>query len=341
MYCKYCGKQLSNNARFCDRCGHNVGRISQQGSSRQSSSGRSYPYGHEDLYSYEKNRSSGYSKYQKYKREQQRRAAEEKRRKIRNRRIVLLIILLAVAASVATGIGSYIYVKNHSDDAWKNTDGAAQVNATASVSPSVSPSPSQEPASATVGTSQSADGILSAAAANKCKIYTDKTMNFTFPYPESFVEASISGSKTKYSVKDPEGDGSMMISAETVGSSATAKQIMKDYASGVGTSLSFNRAGDNWYSLAFERNGKYNYRKGILLNGQHIYYDFIYETSSQKRSEYEGYTKYIDEYLSALLEKGSASPTSSAKSAKSSGTPKASASSSARATATASSDDTE
>ena len=274
MYCKKCGKKISDNARFCDRCGQPVPAQRPQPKKRELDS------------------------YDRYRKKKMQKEAQRRRQKKRVAVIVVWAIIIAVIVSVAGGLYAHNYIMKNAPDG---------VQAMPGVSPTPKPSETVEPTASTAAKSEEPDdsegGSMNSASDEGCQIYIDNVYGFRCPYPSEFEVDNLSNQNTRLSLKDAEGGGRMIISYEKISDTDNGASLMRDYVGGIGVSPEYNRAGENWYSVSFVRNGKVNHRKGIIINGtEHVYYDFTYDQLSDKKAKYEDYTDYIDEFLDTQTE---------------------------------------
>lgn len=319
MYCKYCGKQLSSDSRFCDRCGKAV--KSENTTSKRTSTLQTNRTGRTNTASLRNTDTrSTTSKTREYQ-NNRRREIEEKKRKQKNNRIIAFLLLLAVVIAAALGFAAYDAMKpdeesNAVTQSPLPTNETMQSDENTSIDENVS---SLQDEDATEKESENKDKNSSSetedeevkltmddfeATAEKCKIYRDDRMgDIRCPYPASFEQGSRSNTDTVISLVDTINDGSMMICTQDVGINSTGGSLMKDYASGVGGEITSSRAGDDWYSITFVRNNKVNHRMAVVYDGLCVYYDFSHDVDSSSKSDYEEYMSYFDFYLDSEVEK--------------------------------------
>lgn len=293
MNCKYCGKRLSESARFCDRCGEPVGRRTTP----KSNSSSKKPSTKKPV---QKNGDS-YDKYRKRKMQQE---LEAKRRKRKRRLVVVWVILLTLICAIAGGIYAHTYMlqnvldietvdileQGETNNKATEENQEEQAEITPSPSPSASPSPTPTE--------------IAQEDTSGCDIYIDRAYGFKCAYPSRFVTGTLSNNNTRLSLRDGEGDGQVLISYQKISKTDTASSLMKEYVNGLGADPDINRAGDNWYSVTFSRSGRINHRFAVVIpEEQYIYYDFVYEQGTAFKSEYDGYIDYMDKYLQKQVSK--------------------------------------
>lgn len=277
MYCKKCGKKLPDSSRFCDRCGQPTNAAPKKSRPKQDAPKR--------------RQNDSYDNYRKKKMQHE---VQRRRRQRQTRIITVWAIIIAILVAVGAGFGAYyITMKNLTEN---------KVTA--------SPSPSASTSAASEAPSESAAAQKSEAAQDSdnsgCDIYIDKSYGFKCAYPSDFETGTLANSNTKLSLKDPSGDGEMLISCEKVSESQTMSVLLRDYVKGIGVEPDFNRAGDDWYTVTFTRNGKVNHRKAVLFDkALLVYYDFTFSEGSDNKAKYSGYITYIDEYIEKQLHKTS------------------------------------
>jgi len=248
------------------------------------------------------------------------REAEIRRRKRRTRILTVWIIILAIIASIGGGIYSFIHTSNNSNMTSDNPSVQTQTNEnTESEQPEESDNTSEnsdsdkskaseneelpeetdsEEDTETTSEEDDENADSAEAADSGCEIYIDKTHGFKCPYPSSFEVGTLSNKNTRLSIKDPEGDGEMLISYEKISEAQKASILMRDYVKGIGVEPEYNRAGNNWYEVTFIRGGKFNHRKAVITDGtKYVYYDFTYSVDSESKTEYEKYIEFADSYL--------------------------------------------
>lgn len=279
MYCKNCGKKLSESARFCDRCGQPSGTAPKKPQRTSSAQGKKQAVSRRQPDSYDR-----------YRKKQLQKEAERKRRRKRTRIITIWVILIALAGAVGGGIYAYYYTMKNSGGDWTGANASASPAGTQQSSPSPSASSEADrPEETSAASSQDNSG---------CEIYIDSAYGFRCPYPAKFETGTLSNRNTRLSLKDPEGDGEMLISYEKISETQTAANLMRDYVKGIGVSADFNRAGENWYEVDFKRNGKVNHRKAVIIdNSKYVYFDFTYNENTEHKKVYDSYIDYADEYL--------------------------------------------
>ncbi len=319
LYCKYCGKQLSSDSRFCDRCGKAI-KTENTALKRTSTSPATRTGRTSSSYSRNIEQRSTASKTREYQ-NNRRREIEERKRKQKNNRIIAFLLLFAVVIAAVLGFAAYNAMKPGTEDAavtqsplpTKEVMPDEELNNLNESTELYQENDEEETKTENkdkTSSSQTEDEEVKLTmddfetTAEKCKIYRDDRMrNIRCPYPSSFEQGSRSNSSTVISLVDTINDGAMMICTQDVNINSTGSSLMKDYASGVGGEIKSSRAGDNWYSITFERNNKVNHRKAVVYDGLCVYYDFSYDVDSSSKSNYEEYMSYFDFYLDSEIEK--------------------------------------
>ena len=271
MVCKKCGKRLADRAHFCDRCG-----------AKQISTAKS-------------SKTPAMENYDSYRKRKMKYELEKRRRKRRMRIALVWVILIAIGGAVGAGMYSYKYMMQNRSEALVSTTETDVPEVTEEASETQEPE-QDEPEETPTPTVASENTDF--------EVYIDRAYGFKCAYPVGFVTGSLANKNTRLSLVDETGDGEMLISYQKAGKTDTASALMRGYVEGLGVDPDFNRAGENWYSVTFTRSGRVNHRLGTI-NGDlmHVYYDFIYEQGSDRRSEYEEYIDYIDEFLKNQISK--------------------------------------
>lgn len=119
---------------------------------------------------------------------------------------------------------------------------------------------------------------------------TIKVGSVNCPYPATFHSNTTTGNE-KLNITDAFGGATMIISQEA--KMGEAKDLMAEYASECG-SVSYSRAGNDWYSVTSESGGVITHRKCVVRNGLSVFYDFSYNSDSSSSEKYTEYIEYID-----------------------------------------------
>lgn len=258
MYCKNCGKELKDTARFCDRCGQSVKKSKE---SSQAARHREI----EELKAERLNRKKRLE--EKEARQQERKI--KKRRKKRGGGVIIFLIIVILIAVLSVIIGYNIFPSDG------GTDSALEP---------VSP------------TSAADNAVPTAAAETSADKYSEITVgNINIPYPTEFYTNTSSGNE-KLNIVDSLGGATMIVAQEARNGEIT--ELIKEYIASIGANDSNTgpemRAGTDWYSVTAEVDGKVYHRKCIVRNGLAVYYDFTYDASSTSSKKYEDYISYID-----------------------------------------------
>lgn len=307
MYCKKCGRQLRQGAKFCDHCGSSTKGMTETNSSGKSTGSKS---GNSEQY--DRNRS-------RYERNKKRRELERQKAR-KSRRTALLFILVAIIIAVVLGFITYNMMKpkkkadpnllenttsgqsflnNEDDEPQVEIDGEEEDEEEPEPTQTPTPKPTKEPEKTEEEKEKELEEHFSDIE-GEFNIYKhDKLGDIKCPYPKTFEDGSQANANTVYSLMDFENDGTMLICAEKVGKSKSAAMMMDDYESGLGDKAKVlnSTSDDNGYEISYERNKRVNYRKAIIVDGICVYYDFSYDYDSQEKSRYDEYIEYINYYL--------------------------------------------
>lgn len=258
MYCKYCGKELKDTARFCDRCGQSV-RKAKEGS--QAARHREI----EELKAERLNRKKRLE--EKEARQQERKS--KKRKKKRGGGVIIFLIIIILIAVLSIIIGYNIFPSDG------GIDNASETASPSAAAGEVTPTPA------------------ASASADK---YSEITVgNINIPYPSDFYTNTASGNE-KLNIVDSLGGATMIVAQEARNGEIT--ELIKEYIASIGANDSNGgpemRAGSDWYSVTAEVDGKVYHRKCIVRNGLAVYYDFTYDSASTSSKKYEDHISYID-----------------------------------------------
>ncbi len=285
MYCKNCGRQLKEGARFCDRCGQSV-RQNNQPSEREIRRRKAETLQEERL-----NR----KKRIEYKEERESRKKEKKKAR-KNRNFILIFIFLILILALVSAIISY-----HMNVSDSDTPLGEIVTETV---PPATPAPTMIvntiPASEQTAKPQNENSGLdkndnNAGTAIDSSYEAFNVNNIICPYPKGFASKSLSGNE-KLSLTDPLGGASMTICVED-NVTAPTTDLMRDYAAQTGGQIIDSRAVSTGFSVTAERDNIVYHRKGVLEGNSIVYYDFQYATGSSKASQYAENIKYIDSVM--------------------------------------------
>lgn len=195
--------------------------------------------------------------------EQEAKQSAHKKRKRRSGNTLAFLIIIVLIAIVSVIIGYNIF---------PNGGNVSQPSATSVATTAPAASPNATASSAKAGYSTLTIG------------------NITCPYPSEFHSNTVSGGE-KLNATDPLGGAVMIVAQE--GKGGVPKDMMMEYAS-QGSNVTYSRAGDDWYAITLDLDGKTNHRKCIVRNGISVYYDFTYDATSSSSKRYQDYISYID-----------------------------------------------
>lgn len=275
QYCKNCGKQLKDGARFCDRCGQSVRQSRNSESSRKQ----------EQIEKLQRERLA------RKKRQEQRENLENKRRERRRRSIkkngrIIFAAVAVTAALIITSVISFIITSLNSDDSKWITNTGIQPETSASGLPTMQPSVTEAPSASPQISSKDSHTMFTLS--NDMKI----------PYPTEFDETDSSGDE-ELRVEDGAGDAVMTVcSTEYPG--GTPSDLMKSFAQKNDGKITYSLAGSGWYGITLNDGSRILHRKYIIdhENDLSVYYDFEYKSDSEYARDYEDYIDYIDKVFS-------------------------------------------
>ena len=287
MYCKNCGRELKDGMRFCDRCGQSV----RQGNKSERTAKR------EEIEALKKERLNRRKKMAEL---EAKKAAEKKNRRKQRKAlrrnpkfiyIVAIILIIAVSALV-----SYMMTASDIKDSnWKTTDNVVELNSTAV--PTIRP----DDASATPLPTSTALPTVGSEPENTDPVNADgyrvfkAPNNIEMPYPTAFTKKAASDNVI-LNLMDSVGGGSISFKEDKANGMKSA-EMMKEYAQSLGGTISYSRAGDNWYSITLEKNNFIYHRKCLIIDSKTLYYDFQYDKSSVSAEQYTIYINYMDNAL--------------------------------------------
>lgn len=281
MYCKNCGRQLKEGARFCDRCGQSV-RQNNQPSEREAK--------RREIESLKEERLNRKKRISYIEEREARKKARKKSHKKANF-IVIFIFLIMLLALISAIIS---YHMNVSDN--KTPPGEIAVE---TVSPAT-PAPTAIINSITA-TEQSdkkdknnkSEEAPSAEIDDAYEVFT--VNNVVCPYPKGFASKSLSGGE-RLSLTDSLGGASMSVTVENSVSAPTT-DLMREYAAQIGGRIIDSRAGSTGYSVTAEHDNIVYHRKYVISGSSAVYYDFQYSTGSSRASQYAENIEYIDSVM--------------------------------------------
>ncbi len=287
MYCKNCGRELKDGMRFCDRCGQSV----RQGNKSERTAKR------EEIEALKQERLNRKKKMAEL---EAKKAAEKKNRRKQRKAfrknpkfiyITAIILIIIVSAAV-----SYMITVSDSKDAnWKTTDNSVELNSTSAPTirpddPSITPAPTSTALPTVASEPENTDPVN----ADGYRVFTTPN-NIEFPYPTAFTKKNA-GDSSLLNLMDSVGGGSISLKEDKPNGMKSA-EMMKEYAQSLGGTISYSRAGDNWYSITLEKNNFIYHRKCLIQGSKVLYYDFQYDKSSVSAAQYLVYIDYMDAAL--------------------------------------------
>lgn len=288
MYCKKCGRRIKEGERFCDRCGQSVRAGEKQ------NNGQAHRYPNRQPY-----HENSELKRKRLELEKEKVQRKQKKQAHAKRRLFLLIASTIVVIAIGSGVISYQLTKKNSEATWKRTDESVQMNSTATPTPLMTQTPEASAAAAAVSP-EPATQAPSDKIAGQVQLYKDAQNQFVCPYPEEFQSQAPENETTLLYRTDPSGGGSVRIGMEPNSQSKAADALLKEYAAAAGGTIAFSRAGTNWYTISIEKNGNLHHRKEYIVNGNLVYYEFTYDMTSSKKSDYDELIAYMDENFKLL-----------------------------------------
>ena len=281
MYCKNCGRQLKEGARFCDRCGQSV-RQNSQPSERETKRREIESLKEERL-----NRKKRIA----YKEEREIRK-KQKRKSHKKANFVLIFIFLIMILALISAIVSYHMNVSDSETplggmAVETASPASQMPAaTANIITTTERPSGNDKDKQDENTNTEIDGAYESFTVN----------NITCPYPRGFASKALSGNE-RLSLTDSVGGAAITISVED-NITAPTTDLMRDYASQTGGQIIDSRAGSTGFSVTAKRDNIIYHRKCVVDGSSIVYYDFQYSTGSSKASQYEENIAYMDSVMS-------------------------------------------
>lgn len=278
-YCKNCGRQLEDGARFCERCGKSVRQSRESENSKKQ----------KQIEKLQRER------LERKRRQEQREAIEKKRKEnLHKQRIkhskTFICVFALIAAVIIIAVISYSITSKSSENAdWINTP---TETANTTLTPTMQPSITDAPVNPV--TPGENDAIKTNANKDDYKIY-ELANGMEIPYPEVFDKDETSGNE-KLNLTDDFGGGANMIVCYGEYPGGTTSSLMKEFASDTRGDIVESRAVSNCYSITIDDDGEITHRKYIIDSDNDVfaYYDFIYNDDSDYAEDYEAYIEYID-----------------------------------------------
>lgn len=278
-YCKHCGRQLQDGARFCERCGKSVRQNRESENSKKQ----------KQIEKLQKER------LERKRRQEQREAINKKRKEnLRKQRVkhskTFLCVFAVIAAVIIIAAISYAITSKNSKNAdWLNTP-SETTNTT--LTPTMQPSITDAPINPVAPGEN--DAIKTNANKDDYKTF-EFANDMEIPYPEVFEKDEVSGDEVLKLTDDFGGRAKMTVYyGEYPG--GTTSSLMKEFASKSHGDIVNSRAVTNSYSITIDDEGEITHRKYIIDsdNDMVAYYDFVYNESSDYAEEYEAYIEYIE-----------------------------------------------
>ncbi len=279
QYCKSCGRELKEGVRFCERCGKSV----RQGKDNENVKKQ------EQIEKLQKDRLER-KRRQEYRENIEQKRKERAKKKYAKYNKVVIGVIAVILILLVTSLLSYKMFEPDKEASWVKPEMAQMTDATAlpTMQPSTTIAPIDEVgdgSSDSLGNITNKDDYLVLELQNGMKI----------PYPEVFEKDEVTGEQKLYATDKFGGDATMIVSYEEY-PGGTSSGLMKEYASDVTGEVTYSLAGNNWYGITVDDDGKITHRKYIidLENDVVVYYDFEYDGDSEFADDYAAYIEYID-----------------------------------------------
>ena len=276
MYCKNCGKKLSDDARFCDRCNMSVRKK-------------------EDKMELIEELMEERLARRKTK------AVEERLKKIkqiRYKKYKTAALITAVILGLGIISGALVFVL-YPDNSKEITDVAQTTETPQATNAPVFVIGSEEtsaPATAAVVPTQTtsveketvnADGYIEAEIGEK-----------DFAYPRSFSKQKADSALLVLS--DEHGGGKILANRET--SALPPKDLMKKFADKTGGNVIKSLADNDGYEITISVGSDICHRKSVVNNGIETYYEIRYPAQSRSKDQYSKDIEYMDSFISKVNE---------------------------------------
>ena len=287
MYCKNCGRELKDGTRFCDRCGQSVKQSNKTDNAIR----------RKEIEALKEERLNRKRKMAALEAEKEKKKAQKKLRKKnairRNQKLVYVIA--AVLIILLSAIISYIATRKSSENAgYKTRDESIELNSTPVATIQTSPLSSEpEPTFSQLPVVNSETENSDPVNEDGYRVF-EITNNISFPYPSSFIKKSAEGD-VKLNAMDAKGGAVITLTKEKYSGPDKAYELMKEYTDTSGGTISYSRAGNDWYAVTSDKNNIVYHRKCLIVGDMMLYYDFSYDKSSVSVSQYEDNISYIDE----------------------------------------------
>ncbi len=259
IYCTNCGREIRDGLHYCDRCGQSVKKSLEQQSPKEKRK--------KQIEQIENNRMSRREKMRE--RDIKRRKNREKSRKQLR---VLLIIVIFLIIGLISAISAFIIMSGSSQI--KHVDDTVREDLAASAT-------------------ETPKEIETMASGTQTDFKTIEANGISCPYPAGFLPGTSSGN-TVLEVSDAKGGAVMAIVKDKPSGTDTA-ELMMAAASKLGGSLTYSRAGEDWYEITVRNDGMITHRRYVINGGSALYYDFTYDEKSSCAREYEAYITNMDE----------------------------------------------
>lgn len=279
-YCKNCGRELKDGARFCERCGKSV---------RQSRN-------NENVKKQEQIEKLQKERLERKRKQEQREVIENKRKERRREKRakhgkVILVFLGIIAAIVIIALISYMATSKGSENAGWSNIGTEDTQTTAL--PTMQPSNTQAPVREV---EEGKNDALSTMTNKDDFSVLELSNGMEIPYPEVFEKEETTGDEELNLIDEFGGDATMVVICEEY-PGGTASGLMKQYAGELTGEVTDSLASGDRYTITVDDDGEITHRTYIIDRASDtvVYYDFIYNADSDYAGDYESYIDYIDE----------------------------------------------
>lgn len=295
LYCKNCGKELKDDARFCDRCGQSVRRSQQSERSvkaRQIEELQRERIKRQRLMKAQEQREERVNNLKQQKKQQKR---SKKKKNLKKRGPFFAWTLIVLFVIIVSAVVSFIVTSRTSEDAiWKTKDASVELNAT--TVPTMQPSGDFIPATPmpTVSIARENKDVTDDDGYRVCELST----GIKCPYPSVFSKNETEDAQELNAVHTA-GGGTLKIYAEEY-PGGTPSSLMKAYAKKQGGTVEYSLAGSTWYAITVTKNGIVRHRKYVIDSSSDsvAYYDFEYDENSIFADDYKEYIDYMDDNFS-------------------------------------------
>lgn len=270
QYCKNCGRQLKEGARFCDRCGKSV---RQNGNSEVAKKQK-------EIEKLQRERLERKKRQEELDAIEKRKKARKQEKRRKQKKALVLITACAAVMVVVAVISFIATTLTSKDEQWKNNVPIGGLSS--DVVPTMQPSVTAEPATAPPPSEK--DNYSAYELSNGMR----------FSYPKTFSEEDPEDNEELYFIDD-NGAEIRVYMIEYPG--GTADSLMRRFADSQEGKVTSSLTGNDWYMITIQDDDTVKHRKYIIdrENDLSVYYDFEFDSSLASAYEYEDNMDYISE----------------------------------------------